>query len=950
MLVPMTCAVCQQPLPEGARFCPNCGAPVATSIGTEERKMVTVLFADLVDSTGLAQRHDPERAREVLGQFYTAASDELRALRGQAEKFIGDAVMAVFGLPQVNEDDAVRAVRAGLAIRERTERLGRSLGLVEPLRVRVGIESGVTATGTGPSGQLLVTGPVVNAAARLQTGAGTGEILVGETTYELTRTSVGFGERREISAKGFARGLAAHPVEGLTARSARRTIPVVGRTIEMTILRESFSRVVATGRPLLFTLLGEPGIGKSRLADEFIAGLEPEVITLTGQSQSYTDSATFAPVGAMLRELIGSDDGDTTDRSLKRLRSLVDRYCEPVEAERITGRLALVLGIGEPRRDESAFVQDVQGGFLSFIECLSGRDRVVLVFEDAHSLRPPMLDLIERLAARSRRGSEAAMVLVVARPDLLDARPSWGSGTVNQTMLRVEPLSRSDAVDLARQSSGGRVDEDTASTIATRTGGNPFFIVEITGMLLRGHDAGSDGGGETLPPTVQAVVAARIDGLPPPLRDVARWVSAFLYSFDADELAFVDRGDIEEELRELEEQEILVRTGGGGSDPRWRFRHETLREVAYGSLPKRERVRLHVAIADGLSGAGHLSWAADHMELAALSSLDLDPDDRAIAERAADALGAAGDRARRRMESRSSLDYYQRALALAADEDTWGVRESRILAGMGEARYWLGEYQAAIDVLDRAVDRANGDTWTLAEALRFRGDIAVNFEGDLDRAEGLLDRSLDAAEELGDPFAISRTLLFAGWVPWTREDFEESERLWKRALVLSEENDDRWARVRALTCLSINRADQKDQVEATRLIEEAQSVANEMGDQFSVAVTSVQRGRLHQDASQPAESVPCFDLAISIFSDLGARWELADATAERGIARRDLGQLDDAEIDLQQAIRISEELGERQLASWTWRALGRVSEKRGNLAEAEERFRRAEEEEARRPR
>ena len=912
--------------------------------------MVTVLFADLVDSTGLAQRLDPERARELLGGFFDAATEELQALRGQPEKFIGDAVMAVFGLPQVHEDDAVRAVRAGLAIRERTRRLGRAAGMVEPLEVRVGVESGVAATGLGPSGQLLVTGPVVNRAARLQNAALPNEVLVGGTTHQLTTAAVSFGEPREVEAKGFQDGLAAHPVEGLTARSTRRTIPVVGRAHELTILRDSFARAIETSRPLLFTLLGEPGIGKSRLSDEFLAGLDSGVIGLTGSSQSYTDSATFAPAAGIIRELAGLEDG-ASDDDPKRLRALVERYCEPADVDRVAGRLGLALGIGEPRRDESAFVQEVQSGFLSLIEAVSERAPVVLVFEDAHWMRPPMLDLIERLAARARHGPSKTMILTIARPSLLDDRPTWGTGATNHTMLRLEALSTQDAIELVRQSSGGRCDLPTAESIAARTGGNPFFIVEITGMLVRREEGVSAGNGAELPPTVQALVAARIDHLPPGLRDLARRVSAYLYWFDPREIEFVGSAD-EEALQALEDEEILVRTESGGAEPRWRFRHETLRDVAYASLPKRERVRLHVSIADGLGRTPHVSWGADHLERAALASLDLDPDDRSIPDRAVGALAAAGDRARRRMENRSSLDYYERALAMAGLEETWGVREARILAGMGEARYWLGEYQPAIEALDRAleVDAGGGDPWTIAHALRFRGDIAMNFEGDIDRAEELLERSLAAAEELGEPYAISRTLLFAGWVPWARDDFEEAERLWKRALVLAEDNEDLWARARALTCLSINRADQEDLAEATRLIEEAQEVAAETGDQFSTAVALVQRGRLHQDAKENIEAVACFDRAIAIFTDLGARWELADATAERGITYRDLGRLDDAENDLQQAIRISQELGERQLASWTWRALARVAQKRGDRAEAEERFRRAEEEEARRPR
>jgi class 3 adenylate cyclase/tetratricopeptide (TPR) repeat protein len=949
MLSAMTCAVCGEPLAEGARFCSNCGAPVSTSFATEERKMVTVLFADLVDSTGLAQRLDPERARELLGGFFDAATEELQALRGQPEKFIGDAVMAVFGLPQVHEDDAVRAVRAGLAIRARTRRLGRSAGMAEPLEVRIGVESGVAATGLGPSGQLLVTGSVVNAAARLQGAAEPGEVLVGETTHELTLSSVSFGERREVRAKGFEHPLGAHPVESLTARSTRRTIPVVGRTNEITILRDSLARVIETSRPLLFTLLGEPGIGKSRVSDEFMAGLDPGVITMCGRSQSYTDSATFAPAAAMVRELAGLDDG-AADVDLERLHLLVERYCAPSDVERVTERLALALGIGERRRDESAFVQDVQGGFLTLIESVSARAPVVLVLEDAHGMRPPMLDLIERLAARARHGPSKAMILTIARPSLIEDRPDWGAGATNHTMLRLEPLSTEDAIELARQSSGGQCDLPAAETIAARTGGNPFFIVEITGMLVRNEEGVSSEPG-ALPATVQALVAARIDHLSPHLRDLARRVSVFLYSFDPHELAFVGDGDAAG-LQELEDEEILVRIDVGGAEPRWRYRHETLRDVAYASLPKRERVRLHVSIAEGLGGTGHVSWGADHLERAALASLDLDPDDRTIPERAADALADAGDRARRRMENRSSLDYYERALAMAGTSDTWGVREARVLAGMGESRYWLGDYQAAIDVLDRALDvkGARDDAWTLAHALRFRGDIAMNFEGDVDRAEQLLERSLAAAEELGEPYALSRTLLFAGWVPWGRGDFEEAERLWKRALVISEDNDDRWARVRALTSLSINRADQGDRPEATRLIEEAQEVAADMGDQFSTAVTAVQRGRMHQDDGELSQAIERFDQAIAIFTELGARWELADATAERGITYRELGRLDDAENDLQLAIRISQELGERQLASWTWRAFARVAQRRGDRAEAEERFRRADEEEARRPR
>ncbi len=955
MLEPMPCQVCGEPLPEGASFCPNCGSAVGGALGTEERKMVTVLFADLVDSTGLARRLDAERAREILGKFFDAASEELLALRGRPEKFIGDAVMAVFGLPTVHEDDALRAVRAGLAIRSRVHRMGDSLALGEPLQIRIGIASGEAATGLGPAGQLLVTGAVVNAAARLQTAAEPGEVLAGETTVALTVDAVSYGDRRRAEAKGFEGELEGFPVEELTARSARRTIPFVGRTSELAILRESLHRATGTGRPVLVTVLGESGIGKSRLADELTAGLDEDVPVLAGHARTFTDTATFAPVATIVAELADLDEADPPEKATRRVRELVDRWIPGPDADRIHERLSLLFGMAE-RRDQSAFVQDVQSGFVGLVDAMTKDRPAVLVFEDAHTLRPPMLELIERLGSPARGGPRRALVLALARPDLLGERPAWGTTTENAVRLRLEPLDTDESIDLARQAAGRGIDDSEATEIAGRTGGNPFFIIETTGMLLPGSSAPR----ASLPPTVQAVVSARLDQLPTRLRELTRRASIFFVSFDMEELRTIDPEATDVELAQLEEAEIVVREHESHVVARWRLRHATLKEVAYASLPKRERMRLHQLTADRLFAVHHPTWAADHLELAALASLDLDQDDRAVAERAADALLKAGDRARRRVESRTATDYYERVLGLAGPEERWGVREARALAGIGEARYWLGEYPAASDALDQAVELGTkvDDPFALAIALRFLGDVAINVEGDLDKAEKLLDRSLAAAEELDEPWAIARTLLFAGWVPWTRGDHEDAEAIWRRALQVADPEDG-WARVRALNSLSINQtggprrpgpAADADLQRALELSDEASALAEEIDDQFSIAMTTVQRSRILEDLGRYEESVPGFDRAIAAFEDLGARWELGDAFAERGIVKRELGRLDEAEADLRTAIGISEELGERQLASWTWRALAKVSELRGDQAEAEQRLRRSREAEAQRPR
>ncbi|MHB8612011.1 MAG: adenylate/guanylate cyclase domain-containing protein [Candidatus Dormibacteraceae bacterium] len=938
------CAVCGRVLPGGARFCPNCGASVGPLVGTEERKMVTVLFADIVDSTGLGGRLDPERAREVLGQFFGAASEELLALRGRPEKFIGDAVMAVFGLPHVHEDDALRAVRSGVAIRARAHQLGQAAGLSEPLEVRIGIESGEAAMGRNPSGQMLVTGLVVNAAARLQSAAQPGQILAGTTAHALTKTHVRYGRRRRVRAKGFDAALDAFPVEGLSTRSARRTIPFVGRTSEQAVLDQSLALATSTGRPVLVTVVGEPGIGKSRLADELAAGVGAVVAVLHGQARSYTDTATFSAAAAIVGDLAGIEAGDPPEKIRRLLHEVVDKWGDPSDADRTVERLALLFGMAD-RRDEAAFVSDVQTGFVALVDGLARDHPLVMVFEDAHTLQPPMLDLVERLATPGRGGARRALILVLARNELLGLRPSWGSTTGNAVLLRLDPLSSSDSIHLVLQAGAGHVADSRAMEIAERAGGNPFFIIETTGMLMTSGAGAASGAHTAIPPTVQAVVSARLDALPARLRELARRASVFMYAFDREELAVIDDAATVEELQGLEEAEVIVRDNFV-----WRMRHATLKDVAYTSLPKRERLRLHNLVAEYLLEKGHGSLAADHYELAARASLDLDPHDREAPERAADALLVAGDRARRRMEIRSAIDRYDRALVMSGAESGWAVREARTLSGLGEARYWLGEYRLATEALDRAVmlAEAHDDSFSLALALRFLGDIAINFEADVDKAEKLLERSLRAAENLGDSMAIVRTLLFAGWVPWTRERFDEAEVIWRRALALVGPKD-HWARVRALTALSINQSEMMDLEGALKLIDEASALAGETGDQFSVGNTSVQKGRVLDDLGRHEEALPWFDRGIAIFSELGARWEMADARAARGIAKRELGRLDEAEEDLRYAIRTAEELGDRQLPGWTWRAMAKIAELQGDAAEAEERWRRSREADSRGP-
>ncbi|HYT80348.1 MAG TPA: adenylate/guanylate cyclase domain-containing protein, partial [Actinomycetota bacterium] len=411
----MTCERCGAVLPDDARFCPRCGAPVTAFI-TEERKVVTMLFADLARSTELSAQLDPERFREVMAAFFRSVSTELESLRGRAEKFVGDAVMAVWGVPHAHADDALRAVRAAFAIRDRTVRLGEALALPVPLRVRVGINSGPVATGSGTGDQLLVAGAAVNMAARLQEAAAPGEILVGETTWQLTQYAVEFGPSRAVTARGFADEVKAWPVEALTARSTRRTIPLVDRRRELRMLVDTFERMRESGRPHLVTVLGEPGIGKSRLVEEFVAGLPEEAKILTGRASGFEEDVTFAPIADMIRRELGAER-DTPPAELRgRLEEIVEGCCSPSDSERVVARLGLALGLGmDVRQRDPAELWDeslarseeyvaaegrerhryrsaeVRAGLEMLLEGMAQAGPIVLVLEDLQLAQPDLL-------------------------------------------------------------------------------------------------------------------------------------------------------------------------------------------------------------------------------------------------------------------------------------------------------------------------------------------------------------------------------------------------------------------------------------------------------------------------------------------------------------------------------------------------------------------------------
>ncbi len=938
------CSRCGAELPEEARFCPRCGAPTEVPLSAE-RKVVSVLFADLTDSTKIAASIDPERFRELQGAFYREASERIGSLRGRTEKFVGDSVMAIFGVPYSHDDDALRAVRAGIEIRDRMARLGEELGLPAPLRVRIGINSGPVVVGSGPADQFLASGAAVNLAARLQQAAEPGEILAGETTRQLTRTAVSFGESRTVVAKGFDEPLTTWPVDSLSFRSSRRTIPIVGRHRELTLLRETLARARETSRMHLITVLGEPGIGKSRLVEELLSSLDEDVTVLRGRAGRFEEDALFPSVGEMLRNEIGADATDPPDTVLQRLHARVDEVCLREAEQETTDRLALALGIGTDRGAQRPYqLAEVRAGLVAYLTGLTrSGGPVVVAFEDLELAPADLLELIEQVGVRGRR--LPVVIVCAGRDEMLHTFPGWPGAVTDAITLRLEPLSEDDAIELAR-ASGGPLAGETAERVARHAGGNPFFIVETTGMLLHERNEEPAAVAPPLPATVHAVVAARIDHLDARSRDVVRKASVFpRSSFFATDLAIVVEAS-DEALARLEDEELFVRDQE--RPEMWRFKHDVVRDVAYDSLAKRERLQLHLAVAERLESEGRYpAGVAHHLELAAHASVDLDPSDRSIAERAVDALQRSGDIARRRMESRTAVDRYERALALAGPEEQWSAREAQVLCGIGEARYWLGEFPESRTTLERALMFGPEDNWVLCFAHRFIGDIALNIEGEIRRAEEHFALALDAARRLDEPsrpYALARTLLIAAWAPYhARNDLAKAKEMFQEALDVGTANPegDPWAIARALTFLASITSSLENEAATLPYIERALEIGRSMKDPFTTAVAQHKLGAALGIMGRIDEAIPNLETAAATLADIDARWETASVLADLGEILRHFDRPREAEAPLREALAITRELGDRQLVGWiaaelarTLRMLGRSDEARTILSES----------------
>src|SRR2546421_1324193 len=484
-----TCIACGQDNPEIARFCLACGASLAQEAPRrEERRIVSVVFVDLVGFTSRSEHLDPEDVRAILNPYHGTVRDELESFGGVVEKFVGDAVMAVFGAPTAHGDDAERAVRAALAVRDAVSELNAEQPELD-LRIRGAVNTGeavVTLSARPALGEAMVAGDVVNTASRLQQHAPVGEIVVGDETYRATRSAIEYEPVEPVTAKGKAAPIEAWRAVAATSPMGARALSstlFVGRSREVGLLDATWERVERERHPHLITVLGAPGVGKSRLSAEFtdrISARGGRVVR--GRCLPYRERSAYGAFASQVKELADIFDSDDLDLATDKLRTLVERLVGKDEAAVVAGNLAILLGFETQATapDRDSLFQSVR----VFIEAGARDEATAFVFEDIHWADSALLDLIELLAARLHE--LPVLLLTLARPDLLDARPAWGGGLVAYNALPLEPLSGSDAAQLTLHLLGA---DAKAAQVAAAAGGNPLFIEQLASVLReRGWD------------------------------------------------------------------------------------------------------------------------------------------------------------------------------------------------------------------------------------------------------------------------------------------------------------------------------------------------------------------------------------------------------------------------------------------------------------------------------
>jgi class 3 adenylate cyclase/tetratricopeptide (TPR) repeat protein len=812
----------------------------------QTRKTVTMVFTDVVGSTSLGEKLDPEILRRVMNEYFDRMRAVLERHGGTVEKYIGDAIVAMFGIPEVHEDDALRAVRAAHEMRTALEELNRELKDRQGVRIeaRTAVNTGeVLAEDTRPDAPL--TADAANTAARLEQAASPGEVLLGDSTYRLVRDAVTVEPAGPLDLKGKAepvpawRLLEVSPEGPGIARSLDS--PIVGRDRELALLRQAFDRAAAERACRLVTVLGAPGVGKTRLAAEFVAWLEGRATVLRGRCLAYGEGITYWPVAEVVREAAGIAESDGPDQATAKITALLGGH---EDADTIAGRLRTVLGL----TDTPAPAQETFWAARRLLEALAERGPVAIVFDDIHWGEATFLDLVEYLAGWST--VVPILLLCLARPELVEARPGWGAGLPDAATIRLEPLTEEDSERLIDNLLGpAPLDEEVRARIRQAAEGNPLFVEEILRMLvddgvLRRDDGRWIAAGElssiAIPPTIHALLTARLERLSREERAVIQRASVvgkvFWWGAVADLSPAPEQATVGGHLQALVRRELVrpERSRFAGEDA-FRFSHILIRDAAYAGTTKEARAELHERFADWLErrAADRLTEYEEivgyHLEQAHRYRVDLGLDGEAgprLARRAAERLAAAGERALARIDIHAAINLLSRATALMERGDP---RRVEVVVDLVEALVEGGLVDRAREMLGEAAHDSDALADDRLRAHVLMGEWHIRASEGPSELEGEQDgfRAAEVFGKHGDDRGLARAWALVGAARWWAGRAGAAEEALERARQHARAAGD--PNVEADTLLTLSAV----LAQGPRPVEEAASLAEAILDEYA---------------------------------------------------------------------------------------------------------------------
>jgi class 3 adenylate cyclase/tetratricopeptide (TPR) repeat protein len=881
-----------------------------------ERKLATVLFVDLVDSTALVRGADPEVVRRRVQTFFDRVSHCVTTHGGIVEKFAGDAVMAAFGIPQAHEDDAERAVRAGLAILDAVEEL--------ELQARVGVESGEVVADDAEA--TFATGEAVTLAARLEQAAEPGQLVLGPAAHRLTLGRVEVEDLGPIELKGLDKPLWAWRAVGTSgsggARPRTLEAPLVGRDAELELLSNTYDRALRDRRAHLFTIYGEPGVGKSRLAREFVEGLEGATV-LPGRSLPYGEGVTYWPLAEMVKCAAGIADDDPLDVAIEKLRA----FCED---EAVADLLGLASGVLEAVQSESS-AQEIAWAAREWAQRVALEQPLVLVFEDIHWAEEPLLELIEHLATWVR---EAPLLLVcLARPELLDLRPDWGGGRVRATSIELEALRRDESEQLVDALlEDGELTEEARQELLDKTDGNPLYVEETMRMLAEEGIQSVD----RIPDTLQALIAARIDRLPAPAKALLQRAAVIGRIFWEDAVLRLspELESVEEVLDDLLLRDFVVPEPRSSirAENAYKFKHVLIREVAYTGLSKSARAEYHRAFAEWLkerAGDELLEIRAYHLDHAAKLIAELEGSvPIELQHEAAEALTEAGLRAFAREANRTARHLFVRSVELEP------TLRRRYLAARAADR--LSDLPAVAREMEEVLAAAigEGDKWTQGRALVTLAEAVLLRGADVQAAEQMIDEALEVFEP-DDLTGRFRALRASASIAWARGDLAKEEQMMLEGLELARqagrkdfesEASDELASV-YLARLELDRA--------APLVQQAILLAEQSGSAEARGRALRFAGQLHLQRGELEDAAAALEGAREHLSEAGAAWALGRTLNFAARVARQQGDLTRSERLFRESIRLLATLEDRATLCESQRSLAELLLAEGRVDEAE---------------